>query len=194
MEMSVDVVVNELLGNEDYELSISNYEELLTFREMLEEISAVLTDIQNTLLDKTISNEEHDRYVDDIFRYYPDYNPNLLDIAIMKVTSVLKPAHILVGLLSDPEYIIPEMEEEESHILPMLTDIIAMIERKLVTHREESLQELNTQIPRFNEALVTPALAKLNSALTPQQQSQTNGGKRRKTKNKKRRNQRRTRR
>lgn len=192
--MSVDVVVNELLGNEDYELSISNYEELLTFREMLEEISAVLTDIQNTLLDKTISNEEHDRYVDDIFRYYPDYNPNLLDIAIMKVTSVLKPAHILVGLLSDPEYIIPEMEEEESHILPMLTDIIAMIERKLVTHREESLQELNTQIPRFNEALVTPALAKLNSALTPQQQSQTNGGKRRKTKNKKRRNQRRTRR
>jgi hypothetical protein len=187
MEMSVDDVVNELLGNEDYELTISNYEELLTFRPMLEEVSAVLTEIQETLIDKTISNEEHDRYVDDIFSYYPDYNPDLVDIAIMKVTSVLKPARILVGLLSDPEYIIPEMEEEESHILPMLTDIIAMIERKLVTHREETLQELNAQIPEFNEALVTPALAKLNSVLTPQQQSQTNGGKRRKTKNKKRR-------
>jgi hypothetical protein len=102
--------IRELVTNAYYVIPYANYRELLGMYPLLIQLVTKLNGIQSKLNSLQYDIELHTDYLTDLGgEYGDDFDGELIIPAIVKLNNMLIPANIIIGLLSNPDYVVPEV-------------------------------------------------------------------------------------
>lgn len=179
-ENEVEELIHALVTNPHHVIPIGDYQMLMMLYPVLNQALTSLHFIKSELHRLRSDDEQHTDYLIQLATEYEGFDGELIDPAILKLTNILIPANIIIGLLSQHDYEIPRVDR---HVLETIRDIIQTIQYTITTSQDRQgvIHEYNGLIPGFNPAEIPDALTKLDRAIFPEDSQPSMGGKRKRT-------------
>jgi hypothetical protein len=183
----VEELIHALVSNPDHVIPIGDYQMLMMLYPVLNQALTSLHFMKTELHRLRTDDEQHTDYLIQLSTEYEGFDGELIDPAILKLTNILIPANIIIGLLSQHDYEIPWVDR---HVLETIRDLIKSIQYTIRTaspqDRQGVIYEYYGLIPGFNPAEIPNALTKIDRAIFPEDSQPSMGGKRNKRTNKRR--------